>query len=303
MFEGVNVVLTTPFKPDGALDEEALKRKVEYLIGGGIRGSNGVLVPTGSTGECHNLNLEEFKRVWDIVVDVSQGRAKVVVGTNRTSTSEVVELSKYAQKIGADGVMNLAPYYWQPGEKAIVNHYRILNEEVDLPIMVYNNMYVNKVDLPVEILDEVTKFENIKAIKDCTPLLEKMERTIRTIEADVEVINGRGELNEPYGYLMGAKGYVSIIANYDPDLTVELHEMALEEEYKKFVDVKSKKIMPVLDFISTLPPSQEAVAIKYIEYLLGLNENYTVRTPFVSLSDGEKDDLFHILVEAGYKLE
>ena len=295
MFEGVNVVITTPFKKGGAIDEKSLRAKIRFLIRGGIRGSDGVLVPTGSTGECHLLRLEEFKQIWSIVMEEAEGKSTVVLGTNRTSTDEAVELCQYAEKLGADGVMNLAPFYWKPEDPAVLNHYRKINDSANIPILVYNNMYVNQVDISVPVLSEICALDHVKAIKECTPSLEKMERVVRTLGDSVEIINGRGELNEPYGYLMGTKGYVSIVANYAPELTVKLHRLALAGDYPSFMKLKNERIMPMLDFISTLPPSHEAIVIRTIEDILGISKGSYVRAPFLPLSDEYKRRLEAIL--------
>jgi 4-hydroxy-tetrahydrodipicolinate synthase len=171
---------------------------------------------------------------------------------------------------------------------------------VTIPIMVYNNQYVNQVDIPVETLLQLCEFENIKAVKDCTPSLEKMERLVRLVDGDVEIINGRGELNEPYGYLMGTKGYVSIVANFCPELSVNLHHLALEKKYREFMGIKNDRIMPILDFVSTLPPSQEAATVKAVEKLLGLNNVDCLRAPFLPLGQDENSKLLTILQKTGF---
>jgi 4-hydroxy-tetrahydrodipicolinate synthase len=299
VFEGVNAVLTTPFLKDGSIDEQSLRTKVRWMIEEGIAGSDGVLVPTGSTGECHVMTLDEYKMVAKIVMEEAAGRAKVVVGTNRTSTAEAIELAKYSEKIGADGIMNLAPFYWKPEPEAIFNHYRCLNDAIGLPILVYNNMYVNQVDIDLGLLERICDLEHVVAVKECTPSLEKMERVVRSLGSDIEIINGRGELTEPYGYLMGTKGYVSIIANYAPKLTVELHRLGISGQYKEFFELKARAVMPMLDYIGQLPPSHEAIVMKKVEEMLGIISSSQVRAPYVPLNDQICSDLKDLLVKTG----
>lgn len=299
VFEGVNAVLTTPFAQDGSIDESSLRSKIRWLIEQGIVGSDGVLVPCGSTGECHVLSLDEMKQVASITVEEADGQATVVVGSNRTSTAEAIELARYAEKIGAQGLMNLAPFYWKPEPEAIYNHFRSLNDATAIPILVYNNMYVNQVDIDLELLTRICELEHIAAIKECTPSFEKLEQVVRLLGDKVEVINGRGELNEPYGYLMGTRGYVSIIANYAPKLTVELHRLALAGQYQEFFELKARTAMPMLDYIGKLPPSHEAIVIKKIEEMLGIIKCAAVRAPYVALSEAICADIKALLEKTG----
>ena len=299
MFEGVNAVLTTPFAHDGSIDESSLRSKIRWLMENGIKGSDGVLVPCGSTGECHVLTLDEMKQVASITVEEADGEATVVVGSNRTSTAEAIELACHAERIGAQGLMNLAPFYWKPEPEAIYNHFRSLNDATEIPILVYNNMYVNQVDIGLELLSKICELEHVAAIKECTPSFEKLEQVVRVLGDQVEVINGRGELNEPYGYLMGTRGYVSIAANYAPKLTVELHQLGLAGQYREFFELKSRTIMPMLDYIGTLPPSHEAIVIKKIEEMLGIIKSSTVRAPYVSLSDAMCREIERLLEKTG----
>lgn len=295
MFDGVHVIMTTHFREDMSIDEDALRRQIRFLLKAGVNHSNSVIVLTGSTGECHLLNLGECKRIWDIAMEEIDHETRVVCGVNRTSTTEVIELCKYASQIGADGVMNLAPFYWEPDDRAVLNHYGQLSNAVDIPIIVYNNMNVNQVDLSVKMLGKIAKLENVKAIKECTPQLEKMERLVRTVGDQVEVINGRGLLNEPYGYLMGTKGFSSIVANFAPDITVDLHQLAMAGQYAEFMNLKRKRIMPILDFISTLPFSQEAATVKAIEEILDISGKAFTRPPFLPLTPNERETLDEIL--------
>ncbi|MBT3517178.1 MAG: 4-hydroxy-tetrahydrodipicolinate synthase, partial [Nitrospina sp.] len=133
MFEGVYVAIVTPFK-NGNIDEEALQRLIDYQIAGGVDG----VVPCGTTGESATLNHEEHDQVIRIAVGACKGKIKVLAGTGSNSTHEAIELSQSAKKAGADGLLQITPYYNKPNQEGLYQHFSSIAGNIDLPIILYN---------------------------------------------------------------------------------------------------------------------------------------------------------------------
>jgi len=146
MFRGVFPAIITPFKDDGSLDEDGLRRNVEILSKTGISG----IVPCGTTGESATLSHEEHKRVVEIVIDCSE--VPVVAGTGSNNTSEAIDLTRHAADAGADAALLITPYYNRPNERGLVEHFKKVAESAEIPIVLYNVPKRTGVDLRPEIV-------------------------------------------------------------------------------------------------------------------------------------------------------
>src|ERR1700729_2359379 len=142
-FRGTYTVMITPFTSGGDVDAEGLRGFVDWQIGEGIHG----LIPLGSTGEFLSLDDDEKALVAEVVINQAAGRVPVLIGTGAEDTREVVRLSRRAEKLGADGVMIIPPFYSTPTDAEIVHHYSTVADAIGLPIMIYNNPAVANVDL------------------------------------------------------------------------------------------------------------------------------------------------------------
>ena len=175
MFRGSIVALVTPFTKKGALDEKTLERLVGFHIKNGTDG----IVPCGTTGESATLNFTEHERVIDICISVSKKRIPIIAGTGSNSTQEALELSLYAQKAGADGLLLVAPYYNKPTQKGLYLHFKTIADKVDLPIILYNIASRTAVNIEPETVARLSEdCKNIVAIKEASGSLEQMARII-----------------------------------------------------------------------------------------------------------------------------
>lgn len=269
--KGVVVVLVTPFREDYELDEEGLRKLTRFLVESGIEEGQGVLVPAGSTGECPMLTLEERKRIFAIVKEEAGNKVPVLGGCNHCDTREVIKLVRYAEEIGLDGVMISPPYYWKPNKKILLAHYKAIARETSLGIMVYNNWFASQLDIPVSVMAElVEEVPNIVALKENTPSIAKFAEMVRVLGERIAIINGAGELHEPYAALMGAKGFVSGIACVVPRVCLSIYRAEAEGDYeraKKIVD----SIAPLIDFFTGGEHEADYILrIKAVMNLLGL---------------------------------
>ena len=176
MFEGSFTVMVTPFKADGSLDESTLRSFVDWQIEQGTQG----LIPLGSTGEFLSLTREERARVGGIVVEQARKRVPVLVGTAAEYTPEAVDLSREAERLGADGVMVVPPYYSAPTPDELFEHYRHIGEALSVPVMVYNNPFTSNVDLKADLVARLSRIDNVRYIKESSG---DPHRTTRILDA------------------------------------------------------------------------------------------------------------------------
>ncbi len=270
---GVMVVMVTPFTSDFELDEEAVSKNVKFMIDKGINRGSGVLMPSGSMGECDTLIIEERKRLWNIVVEESSHQVPIVVGCNHTSTKQILDLCKHAEDISADGVMITPPYYWPLSDKSILRFYKEVAEATKLAVVIYNNPIVTQRDIPLEVLTELAKIDNVVGVKECSNNELKFSRVVRTLKDKFAVIDGLGEWRQPWGVAMGACGFTSAAGNFVPQLSLKLFELASQKNLAE-AEQTYLKLRPFLDFFEdqwlSLGPSYLPSVTKGAMNLMGL---------------------------------
>lgn len=230
---GVQVVIVTPFDDNMALDVARLQDQVQFLIESGIRRTIGVLIAFGSTGECAALTLEERKRGLEAIVEAAAGRVPVMVGANESGTSMVIELVQHAASVGAEAAMILPPYYMPPNLESMLRHFQAISDATDLPIMVYNNPDILGLDVSLQDLARLGEIEHVVGIKECTWSMDKLRVVAANLSDRLLIVNGNGELQEPFGYLSGTVGFVSAIANFAPRLSLAVHEAGIAGDTKR----------------------------------------------------------------------
>jgi 4-hydroxy-tetrahydrodipicolinate synthase len=162
-FKGSITALVTPFK-DGAVDEAAFRSFINWQIQEGTSG----LVPVGTTGESPTLSHKEHERVVEICVEEAKGRASVIAGAGSNSTAEAVAFSKHAEKVGADAVLIVTPYYNKPTQEGLYQHFKAINDAIGIPIFIYNIPGRSVIDMSVETMARLYELKNIAGVKDAT---------------------------------------------------------------------------------------------------------------------------------------
>ena len=171
LFRGVITALVTPFK-GGEVDYAALEKLVEFQIAGGVHG----IVPVGTTGETSTLSMEEHRAVVKLCVEKVAGRIKVIAGAGSNNTAETLELAHHAKEVGADAVLVVAPYYNKPSQEGLYQHFKALNDNVQIPALLYNVPGRTVVDMSNETVTRLAKLPNIVGIKDATGDLERISQ-------------------------------------------------------------------------------------------------------------------------------
>ena len=219
-FAGLSVAMITPFR-DGKVDYDRLSEQVEFQINAGTT----ALVPVGTTGESPTLSHEEHRAVIEAVVKTAAGRIKVMAGTGSNSTYEAIELTRFAQKAGADAALLVGPYYNKPTPEGFYQHFKAVAESVDFPICVYNIPGRTGKIIDVPTILRLAEIKNITMVKEATGSMDQASQIIAA--TDLTVLSGDDSLTLPF-MAIGARGVVSVIGNFIPNETIALCRAALD---------------------------------------------------------------------------
>ena len=224
MFAGLTVALVTPLK-DGAVDEDALRKLVDFQIEAGTE----TLSPVGTTGESPTLTHDEHERVIRIVCEQAKGRARVMAGTGSNSTAEAIRLTKFAKEVGADGALIVGPYYNKPTQEGLYLHFRHIAESVAIPQILYNVPGRTVCDMLPETVERLAKIDNIIGIKEATGDLQRGQEVLDRVSKDFLVYSG-DDATAVELMLMGGKGNISVTANVAPRAMSDLCAAAMRGE-------------------------------------------------------------------------
>jgi 4-hydroxy-tetrahydrodipicolinate synthase len=222
MFQGTYTALVTPFR-DGKVDEAAFSALVEAQVAGGVAG----IVPVGTTGESPTLDHDEHLRVIELAVQVAKGRVKVIAGTGSNATSEAVEYTSAAERLGADAALVVAPYYNKPTQEGLFRHYRAISEATRLPIMLYSIPGRCGIEIAVETCARLaSECLNIVALKEAGGKVERVTALRGVLPATFDILSGDDGLTLSF-MKEGARGVVSVASNIIPREVSELTSAAL----------------------------------------------------------------------------
>lgn len=288
MFRGVFPAIITPFLKDESLDEEGLKRNIEYLNKTGIAG----IIPCGTTGESATLTFEEHKRVVGIAVEAS--KVPVIAGTGSNNTREALELTRHAAKAGADAALLITPYYNKPNDRGMYEHFKKIAENCDIPIVLYNVPKRTGIDLKPELVAKLSKIKNIVAIKEASGSLSQQSQIIeQTRGSDFVLLSGDDDLTLPT-IALGGQGVVSVVANVAPRKTVTMVDAALKGDMEKARELHYE-LAPLVRamFLETNP-----IPVKTAHKYLGL-ANGPLRLPLGEMAQANEAKLKEIVERLG----
>lgn len=286
---GILVPHVTPFTRKGELDEEALRTCVQFWLEGGVSG----LVPCGSNGEAPYLSREERQKVIETVVDEAHGKVPVVAGTGSMSTRETIMLTKDAKDLGVDAALVVTPFYYKLSGREVYEHYSILLEAVDLPIVLYSVPKFTGVSLQPSIVSQLTgQYENVVGIKDSSGSVGTIAETIRLVNGSVAVLAGAADVTLP-AFMLGARGSIIAVANVFPEIS-RLYEAFKKDNYEEAV--KLQKYASYVNEILVKRHNQLS-AIKEALRIRGLPSGYP-RRPVLSLKREERKGLENLLKDA-----
>ena len=278
MFHGSITALITPMLRDGALDEAALSRLVDWQIKEG----SSALVPTGTTGESPTLTHAEHCRVIEQVVDQAAGRVRILAGTGSNSTAEAIETTRHARSAGADAALVVTPYYNKPTQEGLYRHYMAIADAVELPIVIYNVPARSVIDMSVATMARLARHPNIIGVKDATAnLLRPLQ-----IRAQVgrQFVQLSGEDGTALAHLAaGGVGCISVTANVAPRLCAEMQACWASGEIAGAMAIQDR----LLALHEALFVESNPAPVKYAAHLLGL-AGERCRLPLAPLAEASR---------------
>ncbi|MCO5156986.1 MAG: 4-hydroxy-tetrahydrodipicolinate synthase [Aquamicrobium sp.] len=274
MFRGSMTALVTPFTRDGALDKDAFRALVDWQIAEGTTG----LVPVGTTGESPTLSHGEHREVVELAVKTAAGRVPVIAGAGSNNTAEAISLAQHAEKVGADAVLVVTPYYNKPTQKGLYLHFAEVAKAIALPIIIYNIPPRSVIDMTPETMGRLANdFANIVGVKDATGKIERVSEQRLTCGKDF--IQLSGEDASALGFnAHGGVGCISVTANVAPRLCAEFQAATLANDKERALELQDR-LMPLHKAIFIEPGVAGA---KYALSRLGRVEN-AVRSPLVTV--------------------
>ncbi len=284
MFKGSIVALVTPFKK-GKVDYKALQKLVDFHVKAGTD----AILPCGTTGESATLSMEEHADVIEAVVSAAAGRIPVIAGTGANNTKEAIELTKHAKKAGADGSLQVCPYYNKPTQEGLYRHFKTIAEEVDIPIILYNIPSRTGINMSVETVQRLAEIKNIVAIKEASGNLAQMAEIKRVCGDKLTLLSGDDALILPV-LSVGGEGVISVVANIVPDRVVQMIGAWNNREIERARDMYFE-LMPLVKamFIETNP-----IPVKTAMGLMGMISP-ELRLPLCEMSKENLEKLKKVL--------
>ena len=288
MFKGSNVALITPFK-NNELDVDTYIKLIHFHIENGTHG----LVPAGTTGESPTLSHDEHQKVIELCIKESDGKIPVIAGTGSNSTKEAISLTKHAEKVGADAALVVTPYYNKPTQEGLYQHYKAINDNCGIPIIIYNIPSRSVIDMTVDTMARLFELKNIAGVKDATGDLDRA--TLQKERMGNEFILLTGEDGNVLEFnKRGGVGCISVTANIAPKLCSDFQNFSKSKNSNEIKEAEriNDLLKPVHKalFIESNPSP-----VKYAAKLLNLCSD-DVRLPLVQVMDSTKQTIKKALV-------
>jgi len=295
-FRGLGVALVTPFKTDGALDEAALERFIDFQIDEGTN----FLVPCGTTGENPALTQEEHRRVVEIAVRRASGRVPVLAGAGSNSTDKAIELARIAIDLGADGVLTITPYYNKPTPDGLRRHFGLQAEAIEkahggFPMIMYNVPGRTGINMTAATTLQIAReVPNVVGVKEASANMEQILTILRDRDDGFLVLSGDDAWTLPM-MSCGADGLISVAGNEIPRLMSAMVAAALSGDWDGAREIHNR-VLPLMagNFIESNP-----IPVKTAMKMMGILDNDTVRSPLAPIADANRKKLQQILAECG----
>jgi 4-hydroxy-tetrahydrodipicolinate synthase len=283
--KGCGTALVTPFRPDGRLDEEALASLVEWQVQAGIQ----FLVPCGTTGESVTLEHEEYLAVVRITVEVSGSRVPVVAGAGGNDTAKIIRLVAELEKLGADAILSVSPYYNRPTQEGIYRHFREIAAASRLPVIVYNVPGRTGSNVLPDTILRLAELPNILGVKEASGDIAQIGEICTRAPGTFRVFSGDDALTLPV-IALGGSGLISVASNEAPGMMADFVSSCLEGRWEE-ARAWNRKLYPLMraNFIESSP-----IPVKAALAMMGkIHEVY--RLPLVKISDGARGKLAEVL--------
>jgi 4-hydroxy-tetrahydrodipicolinate synthase len=265
MFKGSLTALITPFRDD-TIDQDTFEKFVNWQISEGVHG----IVPSGTTGESVTFTKDEFRTVVELCVRVSNKRVPVIVGSGTNCTRKTIELSQTAEKLGADALLVVSPYYNKPSQEGLYAHFKAVHDATNIPIILYDIPPRSVVEIDLDTLVQLAELPRIAGVKDATNKLGKPLQLRNKAGDDFCLLSGDDATTLAY-LAQGGDGCISVIANIAPRLCAEMHTAWMNGDVKKAQSI-NKKLQPLSEAAFCQP---SPAPVKYGAELLGFGSRET----------------------------
>ena len=284
IFEGCGTAITTPFTEDGVNFEE-FGKLIEFQIKNGVD----AIIVCGTTGESATMTEQERKETIRFAIEKVAKRTKVVVGTGSNNTKAAIAMSKYAEEAGADALLVVTPYYNKTTQQGLVEHYKAIAQAVNLPIIMYSVPSRTGVNITPETCLELSKIENIVAIKEASGNISQVAKIAALCGDDLAIYSGNDDQIVPV-LSLGGKGVISVLSNIMPKYTHDLTKKYFEGNVKE----ATKMQLEVIDLCDALFCEVNPIPVKYALNLMGYQYGKP-RLPLIELSQGNKKKLEEVM--------
>ena len=288
IFEGCGTAISTPFTENGVNFEE-FGRLIEDQISNEID----AIIVCGTTGESATMSNEERKETIKYCIDKVAGRCKVIAGTGSNNTAASIEMSKFAEEAGADGILVVTPYYNKTTQAGLVAHYKAIAESVSVPIIMYSVPSRTGVNINPEACLELSKVPNIVAIKEASGNISQVAKISSLCGDDLTIYSGNDDQVIPI-LSLGGKGVISVLSNVMPKYTHDMVKKYLDGETEE----ASKMQLEVIDLIDALFCEVNPIPVKHALNLMGYNYGIP-RLPLVEMSETGKEKMKNVMEKHG----
>jgi 4-hydroxy-tetrahydrodipicolinate synthase len=257
MFTGCGTALVTPFRSDGSVDENTLRQLIRRQIDNGIN----FLVPCGTTGESPTLSRGEHLRVVGIAIEEANGRLPILAGAGGSNTAEVIEMAQELERMGANGLLSVTPYYNRPTQEGLYQHYKAIAGAVKLPVIVYSVQGRTGVNVEPQTVKRLSEIENITGIKEASGNIGQIARICAEAEEGFNVLSGDDAVTLPI-LALGGRGLISVVSNVIPRETTALVQAGMQGEFDRARELQ-RRYLPLMDvlFVESNPgPVKAALA-------------------------------------------
>ena len=284
IFEGCGTAIVTPFTDDGVNFEE-FKRLIEFQIENEVD----AIIVCGTTGEASTMTSEEKKETIKFAIETIAKRTKVIVGTGSNNTKAAVEMSKFAEEAGADGILVVTPYYNKTTQAGLIAHYTEIAKTVEIPIIMYSVPGRTGVNILPETCKELSKIENIVAIKEASGNISQTAKIASLCGEDLAIYSGNDDQIVPI-LSLGGKGVISVLSNVMPKYTHDMIKKYLEGNVVEATQMQ----LEVIDLIDALFIEVNPIPVKYALNLMGFDFGIP-RMPLVEMSEKNKQLMENVM--------
>jgi len=292
MLKGSLVAIVTPMLEDGSLDFPRLRALVDWHV---REGTDGIVV-VGTTGESPTVDVEEHCELIHVVVEHAKKRIPVIAGTGANSTTEAIELTRYAKKVGADCCLSVVPYYNKPTQEGLYLHFKTIAESVDIPQILYNVPGRTACDLQNQTVLRLAEVPNIIGLKDATGSIERSSDLVRQAPQNFAVYDGN-DASALALMLFGGRGVISVTANVAPKLMHEMCVAALKGDLAAARSINNK----LFDLHKNLFVEANPIPVKWAVAQMGLIAS-GIRLPLTPLSAAHHETVRNAMRQAGIKV-